>query len=269
MKTAAGKFAKGLLPFSIRVRCHRMRRHLHWRLHPLPWALMRGSPDSFPFVLEERSSPLHRAGLAPGTTEGKRTNVSLGAAAVDGLVVRPGEVFSFCRTVGPTTRRRGYAPGLEMHDQQFTKAHGGGLCQLSNLLFGLAVYADAAIVERHRHSFDLFPDTDRSVPFGFGATVFYNHVDFQFRNTLEQPMLLRTWIDSDVLRGQVRLTHDPGWRVRVVEEGHRFFREHGEIFRENRLLRQRINASGEESAPVLLLASKARVLYPAEHLVDS
>jgi len=230
--------------------------------------MIRGSVEDFPFVLEQRSSPLQRAGLAPDTAVGKRTNVYLGARAVDGLMVRPGEVFSFCRTVGPTTRRRGYAPGLEMHDQQFTKSHGGGLCQLSNLLFGLAVYAGAEIVERHRHSFDLFPDTDRTVPFGFGATVFYNHVDFQFRNPLDQSLLLRTWLDGLSLRGEIRLGADPGWRIRVIEDGHRFFRENGEIHRENRLLRQRVDERGESEPAIFLLANKARVLYPAEHLLD-
>lgn len=269
MKTILSRVARKALPFAVRLRWHRLCRHWHWRKHPLPWAAGRGSVDEFPFVLEQRSSPLHRAGLAPETSEGKRTNVSLGAAAVDKLVIRPGEVFSFCRTVGPTTRRRGFAPGLEMHDQQFTKSHGGGLCQLSNLLFGLAVYSDAEIVERHRHSFDLFPDTDRTVPFGFGATVFYNHVDFQFRNTHDRPLLLHTWIDGDVLRGEARLAADPGWRIRVLEDGHRFFRENGEIHRENRLLRQRVHASGESGAPVPLLSNKARVLYPADHLVGT
>lgn len=204
-----------------------------------------------------------------GVADGKETNIALGASAVDRIVVGPGEVFSFCRTVGPPTRRRGFVPGLEMHDREFTYAEGGGLCQLANLLFGLAVHADAEIVERHRHSFDLFPDTDRTVPFGFGATVFYNHVDFRFRNTLDQRLLLRTWIEGDRLRGEARLERCPGWRIRVAEAGHRFFREDGAIWRENRLLRCRVSTNGGEDEPVPLIANRAKVLYPAEHLLES
>ena len=140
-----------LVPFGARVRLHQARRHLEWKLRPLPWAVERGNPADFPCVMDERSSPLHRvtAGSQGLTSDGKETNIALGSKAIDGLVIAPCEVFSFCRTIGPTTARRGYVPGLEMHDQELTRSPGGGLCQLANLLFALAVHADAEIVERH------------------------------------------------------------------------------------------------------------------------
>ncbi|MFZ9933750.1 MAG: VanW family protein [Chthoniobacterales bacterium] len=262
---------KKSLPFALRVRCHQIVRHARWWLQPQPWAVQRGDPREFPVLMDERSSPMRRPlpDTASSAAEGKKINVTLGAAAVDGLVVAPGEIFSFSRVVGPPTRRRGFAPGLEMHDQEFTQAEGGGLCQLANLLFGLAVHVDAEIVERHRHSFDLFPDTDRTVPFGFGATVFYNYVDFQFRNSLDQPFLVRTWIDGDRLRGEVRLARCPRWRITVLESDHRFYRHNGAIWRENRLLRQKVGIDGRKEAPVFLLGNKAQVLYPAEHLLES
>lgn len=271
MKASMRAAVRKTVPFGARVRCHQLLRHLSWRLRPLPWATARGTPAGFPCVMHERSSPLHRVSAGPGalTSEGKERNIALGCAAVDGLVVGPGQVFSFCRTVGPTTRRRGFVPGLEMHDQELTRSPGGGLCQLANLLFGLAVHVDAEIVERHRHSFDLFPDVDRTAPFGFGATVFYNHVDFQFRNTLDSPLLLHTWIERDLLHGQARLPACLGWRMRVVETGHRFFREGGEIWRENQLWKQRVMNDGSELPRVPLFATKAKVLYPADHLLES
>jgi vancomycin resistance protein VanW len=271
MKTLLRAIARKATPFGARVRWHQARRHIEWKLHPLPWATLRGNPDDFPCVMDERSSPLHRvtAGSQGLTSEGKETNIALGSKAVNGLVIAPGEVFSFCRTIGPTTRRRGFVPGLEMHDQELTRSPGGGLCQLANLLFALAVHADAEIVERHRHSFDLFPDADRTVPFGFGATVFYNHVDFQFRNTLDQPLLLHTWIENERLHGQIRLPSDPGWRMRVVETGHRFFRENGSIYRENHLWKQRVLTDGSELEKQALFSTRATVLYPAEHLLES
>jgi vancomycin resistance protein VanW len=259
-----------IVPFALRVRLQQTKRHLHWRLHPLPWATQHADPADFPCIIDERSSPLHRvtAGSQGLTSEGKEKNIALGSAAIDGIVIAPGEVFSFCRVIGPTTCKRGYVPGLEMHDQELTRSPGGGLCQLANLLFAMAVHADAEIVERHRHSFDLFPDADRTVPFGFGATVFYNHVDFQFRNTLDQPLMLHTWVEDERLHGQVRLPQCPGWRMRVVETGHRFYRENGLIYRENQLWKQRVLIDGIEQARAPLFSTKAQVLYPADHLID-
>ena len=260
-----------LLPFSLRVRWQQFRRHLHWRLRPLPWAVGRGDPADFPCVMDERSSPLHRVTAGPDhlPSDGKEHNIPLAAAAVNGLVIGPGEVFSFCRTVGPTTAARGFVDGLEMHDGRLTRSTGGGLCQLANLLFGLAVHADVEIVERHRHSLDLFPDADRTVPFGFGATVFYNHVDFQFRNTLDRPLLLETWVEEGRLHGRARVAACPGWRVRVVETDHRFFREGGLIFRENRLWKEKVPVHGAGEVPrEPLFSTRARVMYPAEHLLS-
>lgn len=81
-------------------------------------------------------------------------------------------VFSFTRSVGPSTRSRGYLPALEFRDGQTVTAVGGGLCQLANLIVLLGIEAGLEIVERHRHSLDLFPDAERTAPFGCGATVF-------------------------------------------------------------------------------------------------
>jgi vancomycin resistance protein VanW len=271
MILAMRRLARQAVPFGLRVRWHQWRRHREWALHPLPWATGRGRVEDFPHVIDHRSSPLRRAEHGPqaGTAEGKERNLALGGAAVDGLIVAPGEVFSFCRTVGPTTRARGFVPGLEMHDEAFTRSPGGGLCQLANLLLGLAVASDTEIVERHRHSFDLFPDVDRTVPFGFGATVFYNHVDFQFRNRLPQPLLFRVWLAEGRLHGEARVASCPGWRIRVLETGHRFYRENDVVYRENTLWTQKVTRDGVELPPELLFTNHARVLYPADHLVES
>ncbi len=269
MKSLIRGIVRNALPFSARARWHRTMRRLDWKLHPLPWATARGNPDDFPCVMDERSSPLHRVSAGGMTSEGKERNIALGALAVDLLVIPPGGVFSFCRAVGPTTGKRGFVPGLEMHDQELTRSEGGGLCQLANLIFGLAVHADAEIVERHRHSFDLFPDADRTVPFGFGATVFYNYVDFQFRNTLDQALLLHTRVEGGRLHGQIRTAADPGWRMRVVETGHRFFRENGSIYRENHLWKQKVGPDGTEHPRLPLFSTKAQVMYPADHLLEN
>lgn len=256
--------------FGARVAYHRLKRHLQWRLHPLRWATRRGEVTDFPLVVAERSSPLQRAptGAISAHTQEKTENLRIATGKLNGLVIAPGEVFSFCRTVGKTTRREGYLPALELRDGVLQSAVGGGLCQLSNLLFLLAVNINAEIVERHRHHLDLFRDVERAVPFGCGATVFYNYVDLQFRNSLPFGVLLETAVEAPLLVGRVRAAQPLPLRVSIVETDHRFFRQAGDVFRANRLWRHVEWSDGRKPTRELLFENVCRVLYPADDLVE-
>jgi vancomycin resistance protein YoaR len=109
---------------------------------------------------------------------GKVQNLRLAAAALDGLVIPAGEVFSFWRQVGAPTAKRGFVEGRMLQQGCMVASVGGGLCQLSNGLYEAALEADCEIIERHRHS--------RRVPgsqavLGRDATVAWNYVDLRFR----------------------------------------------------------------------------------------
>jgi len=109
-------------------------------------------------------------------------NLKAAVPLLTGLLVRPGETFSFCKTIGQPTRARGFTDGMELSHGVARAGVGGGLCQLSNLLHWLVLHSPLTVVERHHHSFDPFPDDGRVLPFGSGATVFFNYRDFRFRN---------------------------------------------------------------------------------------
>ena len=77
---------------------------------------------------------------------------------------------------------------------------GGGLCQLANMLYWLALHTPLVIKERHHHSFDLFPDDRRVIPFGTGTSVFYNYVDLQFYNPTAQSVPISSGGHGGILR---------------------------------------------------------------------
>ena len=110
---------------------------------------------------------------------GKVQNLRIAAAAIDGIVVAPGETFSFWRAAGRATRLKGYVVGRELRQGCMIPTIGGGICQLTNALSRVAHRAGMEIVERHSHSVQ---------PEGFfidgatDATVFWNYVDFRFRS---------------------------------------------------------------------------------------
>lgn len=219
--------------------------------------------ERFGFELASHRSPLERPGSMCSTTlqMGKERNVELGAALIDSLVIDPGQTFSYHRTVGRPSRRRGFALGLELHDGELSSGVGGGLCQVSNMLYLLAVKAGLTIVERHRHSYDLFPDQQRTVPFGCGATVFYNYRDLRFANPHPYPLVIRLEIDGGTLTGGLWGTSDPGHRVVMYERDHRFFREGDHWMRENWIRRRIVGGEGRVLRDEEVSHNLAQVMY--------
>jgi vancomycin resistance protein VanW len=135
----------------------------------------------------------------------------------------------------------------------------------------MALHLDVEIVERHRHGLDLFPDDSRVVPFGMGATVFYNYLDFRFRNLLGQPLMLRVSVAPPLLSGAFYSDRDNWFDVEIVETDHRFFRDgEGVVWRENRVARRVSYRNGRKPAIREIAHNVARVRYRVpEELIES
>ena len=130
------------------------------------------------------------------TAEAKRHNLRLAADALQRTCIAPGEVFSFARIVGPPITSRGYRAGRTLLGGEVAASIGGGLCQLSGLLYVAALECGLEIVERHPHSLDIYTDATRFAPLGADATVVYGHRDLRFRNTLEVPVGFTCEVDA-------------------------------------------------------------------------
>jgi len=216
----------------------------------------------FGYQLAARCSPLRRGYERDERLQrGKEHNVALAASLLDRALVQPGQLCSYHHLVGRPSRLRGFREGLELHQERAAGGIGGGCCQVSNQLYLLCALAGMRIVERHRHGLDLFADCQRSVPFGCGATIFYNYADLRFENPLDQPVLLRVTVADGQLVGELRCQGDPGFRAEIREEGHRFFRRDGGWWRENRIHRRIVAANGETLLDHQLAHNLARVLY--------
>jgi hypothetical protein len=100
------------------------------------------------------------------------------ARKLNGLIIPAGQVFSFWKNVGRATRARGFVAGRELREGCVIPNIGGGLCQLSNALYDVALRANCEIVERHAHTQRL--PGSATLP-GRDATVFWNYVDLRFR----------------------------------------------------------------------------------------
>ena len=176
-------------------------------------------------------------GADPRLQHNKVTNLRLVIERLDGIVIEPGQTFSFCKLVGRPTRRRGFRDGMELVRGVARAGVGGGICQVSNLIYWLALHSPLEVVERHHHSFDPFPDDGRVLPFASGATVMYNFRDLRLRNNTTHAFQFRFWLDAKCLNGEllseVPLLHS----YTVIERNHRFEQIDGTWYRENELWR--------------------------------
>lgn len=140
--------------------------------------------------------------------ENKAVNLSLAAPRVNGVLIRPGETFSFWRMVGPCTARRGYLPGLTISKGETACGVGGGMCQFTNLLHWMVLHTPLVITEHHHHDgYDLFPDFGRTIPFGTGTSILYNYLDYRFYNPTEQTFQILVHTDEIYLCGELRAEH--------------------------------------------------------------
>ena len=221
--------------------------------------------EPLPHVLVRHSSVLRRklGDADPRLQETKIVNLGLAVRPLDGLVLDPGDVFSFWNRVGEPSARRGFVDGLVLARGQVRVATGGGLCQLSNLLYWMALHAPFEVVEHNRHGFDAFPDDRRVLPFGSGATVFFNYGDLRLRNPTDMSLQLRVWLTDTELCGQIRADRPWPLAYHVQERGHRFVRDpDGRVFRENEIWRRSVDrTTGRTLSEERITVNRALVTY--------
>jgi vancomycin resistance protein YoaR len=114
-------------------------------------------------------------------------NVHLMADYIDGTIIKPGQVFSFNKAVGPRTVERGFREGQMILGSLLLPAIGGGVCQTATTLFNNAFELGLPVVERHNHSWYI-----SHYPIGRDATVSWGGPDLKFRNDLDNAILIKT-----------------------------------------------------------------------------
>ena len=171
--------------------------------------------------------------------DNKVDNLRIALKKVDGVLIKPGETFSYWKTIGKPTKLKGYKKGMNLYYGKFRAETGGGLCQLSNLIFWMTLHTPLTVIERHRHSFDVFPDSNRTQPFGSGATCVYNYRDLQILNLTNENYQINIRIEDDYLVGEIRTDIKPYETYRVYEKDHKITHEYwGGYVRHNLINRE-------------------------------
>lgn len=192
----------------------------------------------------------------------KIINLKLAVGRMDGLILKPGETFSYWKLIGKPNKRKGYVPGMVLFCGTYHMGMGGGLCQLSNLLYWLSLHTPLTIVERYRHSYDVFPDSNRTQPFGSGATCFYPYRDLMIRNDTDLDFQLDLKVGETHLEGKWLTSGPVPFRYEIIEKNHLFKTEYwGGFSRHNEIYRKRFLRDGEYLDEEYVTENHALMMY--------
>jgi len=242
---------------------YRSKRRLYWIFGDIKFATTR---DSIPYryTYFRHSTPLLRQlkDVDMYLQHNKIENLKIAVNKVNEVIVKPGETFSYWKLIGKPTKRKGYKEGMILFNGTVKEGIGGGLCQLSNLIYWMTIHTPLTVIERYRHSYDVFPDSNRILPFGSGATCVYNYRDLMIRNDTKTPVQLKIWLDDSMLYGCWRTNVKLIETYKVYEKEHYMKRElFGKYSRHNKIYRKIFDMEGKEIADEYVTENHALMMY--------
>lgn len=192
----------------------------------------------------------------------KIINLMLAADKLDGVVVHPGQIFSYWKLIGKPSAHRGYVKGMVLTDGKVSPRIGGGLCQMSNLIYRMTLHTPLTVIERHHHGYDVFPDNNRTQRFGSGATCYYPYGDLMIFNGTNNDFQLSVKVGATHLAGEWRSDAPPKFCYKIEEREHEMRGEYWVGFsRHNKLYRIVADLDGGFAFEELVAENHAMMMY--------
>lgn len=131
--------------------------------------------------------------------ENKVHNFKIAKERIERVVVYPNQVFSFWKIIGNPTEKNKFKKGRNIVNGRISEEVGGGLCQISTLIYVTALKSNFEIMERYNHSVDIYSEEDRFTPLGSDATVVYGYKDLRIKNNKSFPICFSFKIDDNCI----------------------------------------------------------------------
>ena len=204
---------KRYIPHRVKVRLHLIRRL--WRDiqkgHYYDYAKQRDANPDLKHALQLKQE------LKPN--EAKMHNLLIAIKRIESIQVNPNEIFSFWNAVGNPNRKNGFVNSRSIVAGVLQDTVGGGLCQLSGLMYYLSLQANLEILERHSHSMDIYTAETRFAPLGSDATVAYGYKDLSIRNKLNYPIRFKfSVLENDIIINLMHPSPIDGNKVEFEEK---------------------------------------------------
>jgi len=129
-----------------------------------------------------------------GSSSSRVHNISLAASQLNGILIRPGEIFSFNNALGDVSKFTGYQEAYIIKEGKTVLGDGGGVCQVSTTFFRAALDAGLPIIERRAHAYRV-SYYEQGSPVGFDATVYSPTADLKIKNNTPAHILIQAQSD--------------------------------------------------------------------------
>lgn len=194
----------------------------------------------------------------------KADNLRLVANTIHKIVIEPNETFSFWMLARKAEKYGRYKDGLAVVNNEVTNVKGGGLCQISNLLFWLFLHTPLTIVERHPHSAETLPHAGGEIPEGVDATIAEGWKDLKVRNDTKERFQILIEFDEDYIYGTLLSDTYQDIYYRVKSENLKYTRENNKVYRYNEIYKLWYNSTNNLIRKELVLQNKYEIRYDVE-----
>jgi vancomycin resistance protein VanW len=143
-------------------------------------------------------------------------NIKLATEAINGILVKPEEIFSFNKYVGPAEKADGYKESTIIANGVFVNGYGGGICQVSSTLYNAVLFANLPIVERYNHS--VYGEATKYVPLGQDAAIFYGFKNLRFKNNSNHAMVIFSKVFRDRLQVSIFGADEDKAEVEIISK---------------------------------------------------
>jgi vancomycin resistance protein YoaR len=193
--------------------------------------------------------------------KGRTQNLRLAASKINGIVLMPMETFSFNKVVGPRTKESGYKDAPIIFKGEVVPGLGGGVCQVSSTLYNAILLSNLEVVERYNHT---LPSS--YVAKGMDATVSYGVLDFKFKNIMNTPIYIESYMKSNIMIVKIYGRKIDNKKIRVITEQNQIVKRPLEIKYDANLLegQERIDQKGRDGYRV----TTYRLIYENGKLLE-
>ena len=219
--------------------------------------------EQLPYTVFETLSPMinENSGYDIQYQWNKVHNLKLAAGTIDRVVIEPGETFSFWQLVRMADRQEKYKDGLSLVNGKIVGDYGGGLCQLSSMLFWLFLHTPLSVAERHGHAVESFPSTTEDLPCGTDATINEGWLDLKMRNDTENSFQIRITFDEDTMYGKIFSKNPVEAEYGVFNSSVTYWRQGGRVYQSATVCRSEKNKTTGETVQRELYVNQCEIGY--------
>jgi len=192
----------------------------------------------------------------------KYTNLGIAIEKINWIIIKPWELFSYWKLIWNPTKNKWYKKWVVLDHWKFKEEYWWGLCQLSNLLYWMFLHSNLDVTERFRHSYDVFPDYKRKVPFGIWATCYFPFLDLEVKNNTNSDIQIKLFIEWEYLYGKLLSDSPKKYIYEIIEKNHKILHFNKWVYtRHNEIYRKKFNLEKKLLNEEFITENNAFMMY--------